>query len=123
MFAQLLQSCWTCNPMGCSLSGSSVLGNSPGKNTGMGCHALLQGFFPTQGWNRASSISYIGSQFPYLYQHASKTKYLYLLNGLPKNLREMELGRLAFNTIFLNREALKCIRDSKISKETCETKT
>ena len=23
----------------------------PGKNTGMGCHFLLQGIFPTQGWN------------------------------------------------------------------------
>ena len=23
--------------------------NSPGKNTGVGCHALLQGIFPTQG--------------------------------------------------------------------------
>ena len=25
--------------------------DSPGKNTGMGSHALLQGIFPTQGWN------------------------------------------------------------------------
>ena len=25
--------------------------DSPGKNTGTGCHALLQGIFPTQGWN------------------------------------------------------------------------
>ena len=25
--------------------------NSPGQNTGMGCHALLQGIFPTQGSN------------------------------------------------------------------------
>ena len=24
--------------------------DSPGKNTGVGCHALLQGIFPTQGW-------------------------------------------------------------------------
>ena len=23
----------------------------PSKNTGVGCHALLQGLFPTQGWN------------------------------------------------------------------------
>ena len=36
-----------CNPMDCSLRGSSVYGDSPGKNTGMGCHALLQGIFPT----------------------------------------------------------------------------
>ena len=25
--------------------------NSPGKNTGVGCHSLLQGIFPTQGLN------------------------------------------------------------------------
>ena len=25
--------------------------NSPGKNTGVGCHALLQGIFQTQGWD------------------------------------------------------------------------
>ena len=25
--------------------------DSPGKNTGVGCHGLLQGIFPTQGWN------------------------------------------------------------------------
>ena len=37
--------------MDCSPPGSSVHGDSPGKNTGMGCHALLQGIFPTQGLN------------------------------------------------------------------------
>ena len=26
--------------------------DSPGKNIGVGCHALLQGIFPTQGLNR-----------------------------------------------------------------------
>ena len=26
------------------------LWNSPGKNTGVGCHSLLQGIFPTQEW-------------------------------------------------------------------------
>ena len=31
--------------------GSSVHGDSPGKNTGVGCHALLQGIFLTQGLN------------------------------------------------------------------------
>ena len=46
------QSCPTlCNPMNCSLPGFSVHGDSPGKNTGVGCHALLQGIFPTQGLN------------------------------------------------------------------------
>ena len=44
------QSCPTlCDPMDCSLPGSSVLRDSPGKNTGVGCHFLLQGIFLTQG--------------------------------------------------------------------------
>ena len=48
----VVQSCLTlCDPMDCSPPGSSVHGDSPGKNTGMGCHALLQGIFPTQGSN------------------------------------------------------------------------
>ena len=33
----------------CSPPRSSVHGDSPGKNTGVGCHFLLQGIFPTQG--------------------------------------------------------------------------
>ena len=42
--AKSLQSCPTrCDPMDCSLPGSSVHGDSPGKNTGVGCCALLQG--------------------------------------------------------------------------------
>ena len=46
------QSCQTLsNPMDCSLPGSSVHEDSPGKNTGVHCHALLQGIFPTQGSN------------------------------------------------------------------------
>ena len=31
-----------CDPMDCSLPGSSLHGDSPGKNTGVGCHVLLQ---------------------------------------------------------------------------------
>ena len=37
--------------MDCSPPGSSVHGDSPGKNTRVGCHALLQGIFLTQGSN------------------------------------------------------------------------
>ena len=40
-----------CNPMDCSPPGSSDHGDSLGKNTEVGCHALLQGIFPTQGSN------------------------------------------------------------------------
>ena len=35
----------------CSPPGSSVHGDSSGKNTGASCHTLLQGIFPTQGLN------------------------------------------------------------------------
>ena len=37
--------------MDSSPPGPSVLGDSAGKNTGVGCHPLLQGLFPTQGSN------------------------------------------------------------------------
>ena len=40
-----------CNPMYYSPPGSSVHGDSPGRNTGKGCHALLQWIFPTPGLN------------------------------------------------------------------------
>ena len=40
-----------CDPMNCDPPGSSVHGDSAGKNTGVDCHALLQGIFPTQGLN------------------------------------------------------------------------
>ena len=40
-----------CHPIDCNLLGISVLGDSPGKNTGVCCHALLQGIFPNQGLN------------------------------------------------------------------------
>ena len=46
------QSCPTlCDPVDCNPPGSFVHGDSPGKNTGEGCHSLLQGIFPTQGSN------------------------------------------------------------------------
>ena len=35
-----------CDPMDCSPPGSSVHGDSPSKNTGVGCHAFFQGIFP-----------------------------------------------------------------------------
>ena len=42
--------------MDCSPPGS-CLWNFPGKNTGVGCHFLLQGIFPTQGLNSVSCIA------------------------------------------------------------------
>ena len=46
------QSCPTlCDPMDCNPPSSSVYGDSPSKDTGVSCYALLQGIFPTQGSN------------------------------------------------------------------------
>ena len=60
-----------CDPMDCSPPGSSVYGDSPGKNTGVGCHFLLQGIVPTQESNPGLlhcrqilyQLSYQGSPF------------------------------------------------------------
>ena len=43
--------------MDCSPPGSSVHGDSPGKNTGVSFCALLQVIFPTQGLNQVSCIA------------------------------------------------------------------
>ena len=48
--AKLLQLCDFCDPVNFSPPGSCSW-NSPGKNTGVGCHALLHGIFPIQGSN------------------------------------------------------------------------
>ena len=67
--AKLLQSCpILCNPMDYSPPGSSVHQNSPGKNTGVGFHALLQGIFPTQRPN-SRQVSCIGRWVMYLWHH------------------------------------------------------
>ena len=52
MLCLVTQLCLTlCDPMDYSQPGSSIHVDSPGKNTGVGCHALLQGIFPTQELN------------------------------------------------------------------------
>ena len=43
--------------MGCSPPGSSVHGDSLGKNTGASYHALIQGIFPTQDGTQVSRIA------------------------------------------------------------------
>ena len=53
---------------------SVSMGDSPGRNTGVGCHALLQGIFLTQESNQGllhcrqilSQLSYQGSPFTVL---------------------------------------------------------
>ena len=56
--------------MDCSQPGSSVHGDSPGKSTRVGCHAILQGIFPTQELN------------PYFWDPLHCRQFLYPLNHL-----------------------------------------
>ena len=59
-----LQLCPTfCDPMDCSPPGSSVHGDSPGKNTGVGCHALLQGSSQSRDRIHISYVSCLGRWF------------------------------------------------------------
>ena len=51
-----------CNPMDCSQPGFSVRGDSPGNNTWVGCHALLQGDLPNP-WIERSSPTLQGGLF------------------------------------------------------------
>ena len=58
MLCLVAQLCITlCEPMHHSSPGSPVRGDSPGKNTGVGCHAFLQGICPTQGSTQVSRIA------------------------------------------------------------------
>ena len=58
--AKLFQSRLTLQPKGLWSSRLLWPWGSPGKNTGVGCHALLQRIFPTQGLNPSLLISCIG---------------------------------------------------------------
>ena len=55
LVAQLCPTLWDARD--CRPPGSSIYGDSPVKNTGVDCHALLLGIFPTEGLNPASLMS------------------------------------------------------------------
>ena len=77
MLCLVAQSCPTlCDPMECSLPGSTVHGNSPGKNTGVGCHALLQGT-SSQG-NELTSPAIAGRFFIILATREAQEYWIYM---------------------------------------------
>ena len=85
----VVQPCLTLyNPMDWSPPGSSVHGDSPGKNTGVDCHALLQGIFPTQGSNQVSCIAgrfftvWVTREAPYM--RITECNLLILMKNSPK---------------------------------------
>ena len=51
MLCLIAQLCPTLQPHGLQSARLPCPWDSPGKNTGVGCHILLQGIFPTQGLN------------------------------------------------------------------------
>jgi len=63
--------------MDCSLPSCSFNEDSPGKYTGMGCHAILQRVFPTQGSNPGLQHC---EQILYHLSHQESPKYW---NGQP----------------------------------------
>ena len=82
------QSCTTlCDPIDHSPPGSSVHGDSRGKNTGVGCHTLLQGIFPPQGSNPGLlhcsrilyHLSHQGSPYFHYIDNIIKKKIVYIM--------------------------------------------
>ena len=72
------------DPMDCSPSGSSICWDSPGKNTGVGGHAFLQGIFPIQG--PKTWVSHIAHGFFTIWTTREAQEYwrgnLFLLQGI-----------------------------------------
>ena len=74
------QSCLTlCDLMDYSPPASSIRGASPGKTTGVGCHAFLQEIFPTQ----AGKDTKMKSQKPQVWTGNSSLTGPFSLTGIP----------------------------------------
>ena len=71
MYAGSLSGIWLCDSMDCNPPGSFFPCDFPDKNTGAGCHFLLQRIFPTRGWN--SCLLYC-RQTLYLLSHQGNPK-------------------------------------------------
>ena len=115
--AQLCPTLW--DPMDCSLPGSILHGDSPDKNTGLGCYVLHQGIFPTQGlnpglpqrwleWNPCLQLAFVlllkwESSTPYLmveWWQGSPPTLLSFIWGLPQGSL-LEADAIDCSAIFL----------------------
>ena len=83
-----------CKPMDWTPPGSSVQGDSLGKNTGVGCHALLQGIFPTQGSNPGLPHC---RQILYCLSHQASPSVLINLEFINKPVQYISLGNFFYN--------------------------
>ena len=96
--------------------------DSPGKNTGVGCHALLQGTFPTQGWNPCllhllhSQADSLPLEPPgracalniYLKSHYSSFTLLPVLSHRSRNCQAI---RQAFMSAFISKDPCKATKE------------
>ena len=92
---------------------SSAHGDSPGKNSGLGCHALLQGVFPTQGSNPGLPHC---SQILYQMSHKGSPRILEWVSypfsrgsSWPSNQTMVSCIAGWFFTCWATREALKSL--------------
>ena len=108
--AQLLQSCLTLwDPMNCSPRGSSIHGDSPGKNTGVDCHALLQGWPCRLGRicnNDILEIIIIVYLFVYLHKQSLEL-FWKVPSPTPKHVYYIGV-LLAYYTIEVSRKLSRC---------------
>ena len=109
MLCLVAQLCPTlCDPVDCSPPGSSVHGDSPCKNTGVGWHALLQGIFWTQGLNpgllHCRRILYHHIVIPlYLYRHVLNSNWTsWLFRNWTTNPTSLKAIRSFQNHVVIN---------------------
>ena len=113
------QSCPTLyNPMNSSPRSSFVSGDSPGKNTRAGCHALLQGIFPTQGSN--PGLPHCRQVLHCLnHQGSPGTAYKYRISIATLDLQNPQVihSTLKFLRHRLRTKFYEMLCDQKVSKE------
>ena len=90
------QSCPTLRPQA---PGSSVHGDSPGKNTGVGCRSLLQGIFPTQGLNPCLHIACRFFTSRATTETRSRINHIKSLKGYASQAASLVLFRVAFSEL------------------------
>ena len=113
------QSCSTlCHPLDCSPPGFSVHGDSLGKNTGVGCHVLLQRIFSNPGI-KPMSPHYMQILYHTSYQGSPRIlewiAYPFSReSSLPRNWTWVSCIAGRFFTSWATREALKVLYTHKL---------